>query len=485
MGTKHLIDACAENHVQRFVHVSSTAIFFQFRDRIVDDQTPIPEKFANAYAQTKAEAEQMVQKAIQNGLNAYIVRARAVFGPGDNALLPRLIEAARAGKLRQIGSGKNLCDLTYIDNLVAGLIAAASPVRPTGVCTITNHEPVKLWDLLHHVLAVKATNHQAHRNVPYQVAYVAAGISEWKHRWLGRRGEPELTRYGVGLLAKSQVFHSDAAMADLGYRPIVSMDQGIERSLKALGEQGQPPDRGSPQVELKLFSTGYLEAERSMVDRSGNRGKVRIHATVALIEHPQFGPILFDAGYSPDFFPATERFPFRIYRWLTAVTARPQWTADVWLNRHGVKPSELKLILLSHFHGDHIGALKAFPNADILTLEKAWEDARDRRGWSALKRAILPDLLPVDIGSRIHTIREMHGPGIGPFARSHDLFGDGSIRLIELDGHANGMMVCCCMYAAIARSSWWRMRLGVAWRLSKSSPRRLPFARWQPIIATQ
>ena len=34
----------------------------------------------------------------------------------------------------------------------------------------------------------------------------------------------------------------------------------------------------------------------------------------------------------------------------------------------------------------------------------------------------------------------MHDPGLGPFARSHDLFGDGSIRIFELNGHATGMM---------------------------------------------
>ena len=220
LGTKHLIDGCNQAAVERFVHVSSTAIFFEFQDKTVDDQTPIPTKFANAYARTKAQAEQVVQQAIQGGLNAYIVRARAVFGPGDNALLPRLIAAAKSKKLRQIGSGENVCDLTYIDNLIAGLLAAASPNRPTGICTITNHEPVKLWSLLHRVLDLTIPDYQPNRKVPYRIALMAAAISEAKHTVFRKRGEPELTRYGVGLLAKNQVFHSQAASRDLDYRPV-------------------------------------------------------------------------------------------------------------------------------------------------------------------------------------------------------------------------------------------------------------------------
>lgn len=439
-GTKHLIEGCNHAAIERFVHVSSTAIFFEFRDKTVDDLTPIPTKFANAYAKTKAQAEQIVQQAIREGLNAYIVRARAVFGPGDNALLPRLIAAAKSKKLRQIGSGENVCDLTYIDNLIAGLLAAASPNRPTGVCTITNHEPVKLWTLLHRVLDLTVPNYQPNRKIPYRIALTAATISEMKHAILRKRGEPELTRYGIGLLAKNQVFHSQAASRDLGYRPVISMDEGIERTIEVIQHLAKPARSALAQVDLKLFSTGYLTVKRSLVDRSGVRARVRIHATVALIQHPRFGSILFDAGYTPEFVNATKRFPYRIYRWLSNPTTQPQWTADSWLKRHGIHPSDLKLILLSHFHADHICALKAFPSADILTLEKAWQDAKSRTGLSALRRAILPDLLPDDLGSRVHTIQEMHDPGLGPLARSHDLFGDGSIRIFELDGHATGMM---------------------------------------------
>ncbi len=82
-----------------------------------------------------------------------------------NVLLPRLIHAAAEGRLKQIGKGNNRCDLTYIDNLLAGLIAAAAPQRPMGTCTITNEEPVNLWQLLREVLDEMVPQHRAHRAI--------------------------------------------------------------------------------------------------------------------------------------------------------------------------------------------------------------------------------------------------------------------------------------------------------------------------------
>ena len=53
-----------------------------------------------------------------------ILRPKAIFGPGDQALLPRMVQAARQGRLPQIGDGRNLVDLTYVKNVVHALLLA-------------------------------------------------------------------------------------------------------------------------------------------------------------------------------------------------------------------------------------------------------------------------------------------------------------------------------------------------------------------------
>ena len=59
---------------------------------------------------------------------------------------------------------------------------------------------------------------------------------------------------------------------------------------------------------------------------------------------------------------------------------------------------------------------------------------------AAVGRAFLPQLLPDDFAARLRPIDQMHDPGIGSFAHSHDLFGDGSVRLVDLSGHATGQI---------------------------------------------
>lgn len=443
-GTQNVIDGCLQSCVERLVHVSSTAIFFQFKDRTrVTDETEFPEKFCNPYAQSKAEAELLVQDAIKEGLNAYIVRARAVFGPGDNALLPRLINAAEGGRLRQIGDGKNLCDLTYVDNLVAGLVKAANPNRPTGVCTITNEEPARLWELLHQVLK-ETTDNPPNKSIPYGVAINVAKFSEWKHRLLRLPGEPPLTQYGVGLLAKEQTFESDSAKSDLDYQPIVTLNDGIDRTIKSIRMRSNVHENEStkefPCVTVKFFSTGYVEFKRKVVERLGGSERTRFHASVALIHHPKFGTTLFDTGYSCRFYDVTKSFPNKLYALATKVFTKEDWSIESWLLRENIDPTTVDRVLLSHFHADHICGIAAFPNSDFVTFSKAWESVKNLSGFAAVRRGFLPQLLPSDFADRLHTINALHWPGIGPFRNCHDLFGDGSVRLFDLDGHANGQM---------------------------------------------
>ena len=101
---------------------------------------------------------------------------------------------------------------------------------------------------------------------------------------------------------------------------------------------------------------------------------------------------------------------------------------------------DVKRVLVSHFHADHIGGIHSFPNSDFVTLSKTWESVKKLRGFAAVRRGFLPQLLPDDFEARVHTINELHSPGIGPLRNCHDLFGDGTVRLFDLDGHANGQM---------------------------------------------
>jgi nucleoside-diphosphate-sugar epimerase len=233
-GTEHVVAGCARHGVGRLVVVSSPSVLFDGRDQhLLTDAAPYPARFISTYSATKKLAEDRVNAAIRQGLPALIVRPKAIFGPGDTTLLPRLIQAARQGRLPQIGGGRNLVDLTYVGNVVQALLLALdAPAALGNTYTITNDEHVALWDVIKLVLRQLGIAAEL-RPLPVCASLAAAGLMEARARITGR--EPLLTRYSVAVLARTQTYDISAARRDLGYAPAVSVAEGIRRTLAHLG----------------------------------------------------------------------------------------------------------------------------------------------------------------------------------------------------------------------------------------------------------
>ncbi len=447
-GTRNIVLGCTRHAVQRLVHVSSTSIFFDFKDMLSQsDDAPYASPQACAYSESKRDAERVVFEANRNGLFTFTVRARAVFGVGDSSMFPRLIEAAKSGRLRQIGNGDNYVDLTYIDNLVLALVLAAERGRTGGICTITNGEPVLLWKLLPEVFERLGIRYRG-KQISYRLLQSIVSVSERIHQWIPMLAEPKLTRYTVGLLAKNQVFDLTAARRDLAYRPIVTMREGIERTIDEMRRSEIVPAMKT--VSLRCFTTGYAEGNRRFVERTSANKQTRFHTLVGLVEHPTMGLTLFDTGYAPRLL-ETSSFSGGIYRRVLPVATNYALAISSQLRELGIEPGDISRVLISHFHPDHIAGLKDFPKADFIASQTAWRSIRNRKGLRALRYAYLPELLPADFEKRLHLIESFADSPRGTLGGNHDLFGDGSIRLFELPGHAAGQMGALLQTSVLTR----------------------------------
>ncbi len=235
-GTASVIAGCRLHGVARLVYISSPSVIFTGRDHVLlTEDAPFPRRFASTYSWTKKVGEDLVREAQGDGIETVIIRPKAVFGPGDTSLLPRILASARAGRLPQIGDGTNMVDLTYVENVAhALLLALRSKNAIAGVYTITNDEHPQLWEVIRQVLARFGLNTDL-RHVPLQVARVAAGLLELQAVWTKR--EPLLTRYTVAILGRTQTYDIRAAKRDLGYQPVVSLAEGVERTLVALEQE--------------------------------------------------------------------------------------------------------------------------------------------------------------------------------------------------------------------------------------------------------
>jgi nucleoside-diphosphate-sugar epimerase len=235
VGPTRVLVQAAQDAGSRLVFVSSPSIYFDFTDRYEIDSDAAPAaRPVNAYAASKLIAEGLVREASRSGLDAAIIRPRAIFGAGDTALMPRLLRAAARGRIPLIDGGRALLDMSYVDNVADALIAAAlhpEPLRGRAY-NVSNGEPIAVVDLMRAVvsgLGLKA------RFLPigFSLAYAAAAAMEAAAILRPSRPEPVLTRYTVGVLAKSQTLSIGRAKSELGWAPRIALRDGIARTLAA------------------------------------------------------------------------------------------------------------------------------------------------------------------------------------------------------------------------------------------------------------
>ena len=166
----NLIQASKISKIKKIIYISSPGIYYEFKDIIdVLENSPLPKKFVNHYAKTKFLAEELLKSS---KIPYVIFRPRAIIGRGDHVIVPRLIKAYDDQKLKIVGDGKNLVDLTPVSNIVDAIILAINNEEAINqTFNLSNGKPVKLWDVINYVLK-KLNRKKVTKRIPYKIAYV-------------------------------------------------------------------------------------------------------------------------------------------------------------------------------------------------------------------------------------------------------------------------------------------------------------------------
>ena len=241
VGTDHVIAACRAHGIARLVYTSTPSVTHRATHPVqggTADTVPYGEGFKAPYAATKAIAERAVLAANDASLATVALRPRLIWGPGDHQLLPRLVERARAGRLRLVGDGSNLIDTTYIDNAAQAHFDAFDRLAPGAACSgrayfISNGEPRPVREILNGLLRAAGAP-AVTKTVPFPLAYAIGAACEAAWTVLPLRGEPPLTRFLAEQLSTAHWYDMAPATRDFGYVPRVSIDEGMARLRDAL-----------------------------------------------------------------------------------------------------------------------------------------------------------------------------------------------------------------------------------------------------------
>ena len=222
-GTHHVIEACKKAaSVRRLIHISSPSVQFDFKDQPLAKEcatwTSAP---ANDYIATKRRAEEAALGAARTGLEVIALRPKALFGPGDTTLLPRVVRVAGRGSFPLFGDADPLMDLTFIDDAVHSVwLALNADARHSGKAYhITSGDPQPRSRVLSTMLEACGLP-ACFKPISIPLALNIASTLEWTSRvFTERRWEPPLTRYSVGALAFEQTLDISAARSDLNFSP--------------------------------------------------------------------------------------------------------------------------------------------------------------------------------------------------------------------------------------------------------------------------
>jgi len=251
LGTRAVLEGCRTHGVRRLVYTSTPSVVYNGRDLVnADESLPLTNECPSAYPLTKAIAEREVLAANSPSLLTIALRPHLIWGVGDPHLVPRVLERARAGRLRVVGSGRNRVDMVHVENVVdAHLLAeralsvapslqsvergARVPPASGRAYFVTNGEPVVLWEWIDALLRALGEKRISKR-ISLPAASVIGAACEFAWRMLPLRGEPPMTRFVAAELAKDHWFNPTAARRDLGYVPRISMAQGTAALIAAL-----------------------------------------------------------------------------------------------------------------------------------------------------------------------------------------------------------------------------------------------------------
>jgi len=240
LGTENVINGCRNNLVSRLIYTSTPSVIFD-KENIIngDESLPYATDFLCNYAKSKVLAEKLVLEANCPNLLTCAIRPHLIWGPGDPHLIPRLIDSGRKKRLKIVGHGDNLVDITYVDNVAYAHILAANNLSTRKTAAgkpyfIGQEEPVVLWNWINNLFS-RLEIPEVHSSISFSYAYGIGALLELIYRSCRIQKEPRMTRFVAQQLAKSHYFSHLNAQKDLGYFPLVSTEEGLNRLMQWIG----------------------------------------------------------------------------------------------------------------------------------------------------------------------------------------------------------------------------------------------------------
>ncbi len=225
-GTRKLLDASLKYGIKRFIHCSTVGVHGDIDNPPANEETPF--KPGDHYQKSKLDGEKLALSYVMRGLGVVVFRPFGIYGPGDKRFL-KLFKPISKGKWFIVGQGDKLYQLSYIDDLVAGIMLCGNIDGIEGeVFIIGGEKYTTIYELGVAIAKCMGVNLRIYR-LPAKPVWYTAYLCEVLCRPV--KIEPPLFRRRLDFFLKDRAFDIAKAKSVLNYKPSVSLEEGIGKTI--------------------------------------------------------------------------------------------------------------------------------------------------------------------------------------------------------------------------------------------------------------
>lgn len=228
--TEKLINYSNVIHLKKFVYISSPSMYYSGVDRhLVAEDDIIYHDKVSLYATSKIKAEQLFSNA-EHRFNTVILRPRAIFGEHDTVLFPKIIKMLSKKKSIFPRAAKIKQDFTYVENVSHAIYCSLmNDVEDCSIFNITNHEPAYLEDILNTIIKHKQLNSTI-TDMPTIIPKIVNMLDKTAY-YLKLNKYLPFTSHSINSISTNMTLSNENAINILKYTPIVSMQDGLMKTL--------------------------------------------------------------------------------------------------------------------------------------------------------------------------------------------------------------------------------------------------------------
>jgi nucleoside-diphosphate-sugar epimerase len=225
-ATALLLSAAQKAKVKKFVYLSAASVIMNGKPIINADETFVSDNIVDGYSRTKLQAENLVLQANTSTFQTIAVRPPMIWGKGDPNTLVGVIDAVKKGRMQFIDGGKHRFVTCHVLNVCHSLILADKANQGGEAYFITDGETPVFKAFIKQYVGTKGVI-IPDKTVSLAMAKRVASVMEFVWRTFRLKGHPPLYKGFVNILGLEFITTDNKARQELGYKPIVTIEQGM------------------------------------------------------------------------------------------------------------------------------------------------------------------------------------------------------------------------------------------------------------------